>query len=75
VPAKSINILIVSGTDTESPSLLTKENANLNSSVGEFLEKSTFGAVKCMWFEPGSITIWSTPPEPPPSRLKSESSP
>jgi hypothetical protein len=38
----------VSGTVAESPSLLTKENANLNSSVGEFLEKSTFGAVKCI---------------------------
>jgi len=38
----------VSGTVTESPSLLTKENANLNSSVGEFLEKLTFGAVKCI---------------------------
>jgi hypothetical protein len=57
VPAKSTNSLIVSGTATESPSLLTKENASLNSSVGEFLEKSTFGAVRCIWFDPGSITM------------------
>jgi hypothetical protein len=38
--------IIVSGIDTESQSLLTKENASLSSSVGEFCVKLTFGFVK-----------------------------
>ena len=46
----------MSGIAEELPFLLTKENASLNSSLGEFLLKSTCGPVKCMWFDPDSIT-------------------
>ena len=74
VAAKSIKILIVSGLVAESPSLFTKEKASLNSSTGEFCEKSTLGEARCIWF-PESTTKLSTPPEPPPSKLKSESFP
>jgi hypothetical protein len=56
----------VSGIAEELPFLLTKENANLNSSLGEFLLKSTCGLVKCIWFDPALIIKWLTfinPPE------------
>ena len=60
VDAKSTRTLTVSGIALESPSLFTKENASFNSSIGEFLVKSTFAPVKCMWFDPASITKWSS---------------
>ena len=46
VEEKSTRILTVSGTATESPSLLIKENAKRSSSIGEFLVKSTLAPVK-----------------------------
>ena len=48
VEEKLTNTLTVSGIAVELPVLLTIENANLSSSIGEFLEKSTFAPVKRM---------------------------
>jgi hypothetical protein len=45
VDAKSTKILIVSGIALEFPFLLTKENASLSSSIGDFLVKSIFDQV------------------------------
>jgi hypothetical protein len=75
VDAKSTRTLTVSGIALESPSLFTKENANFNSSVGEFLVKSTLAPVKWIWFEPDSITKWSSVGPLSSLMVRSESSP
>jgi hypothetical protein len=48
VDANSTRTLTLSGISFDVPSLFITENASLNSSVGEFLVKSTLAPVKCI---------------------------